>query len=181
MHGLIFASLRDYVGVVGGADAVDRVFREEIYLSSGVYDDEHFSRLVARACEETSIEPDAFLHDFGVFTAERTFTRLYPGFFSIAGSTRDFLLAVEERIHELVRATIPNARPPRLTVSELDEDGVSIVYSSPRKLCVLLGGLAHGVALHYGQAARIEETTCMRRGDDACTFEVRFNPERQSA
>jgi hypothetical protein len=116
------------------------------------------------------------VHDFGVFTGATTFTRLYPAFFAIAPSARDFLLTVETRIHELVRATIPNARPPQLQVSELDEDGVTIDYSSPRRLCVLLRGLAEGTARHYGETAHIDEVTCMRRGDPACRFEVRLSP-----
>jgi heme-NO-binding protein len=174
VHGLIFASLRDYLGATGGAGKVERVFRDEIYLSSGAYDDEHFFTLLARACEETGTEPDEFLLDFGVYTAERTFRTLYPAFFSIAGSAREFLLTTETRIHELVRASVPNARPPRLSVTELGEHGVSIAYSSPRKLCVLLRGLAQGVALHYQETATIDETTCMLRGDDACTFELHF-------
>ena len=39
-------------------------------------------------------------------------------------------------------------------VSELDGDGVSIEYTSPRQLCVLLRGLAEGTARHYGEEAR---------------------------
>jgi len=181
VHGLIFASLRDYVGAFGGAEKVERVFRGEIYLSSGAYDDRHFLTLVERACEEAGTERDEFLHDFGAYTAQRTFAVLYPQFFSAAGSASEFFLTVEERIHELVRATIPNARPPRLTVSKLGSNGVLIRYSSPRKLCVLLRGLAQGVVLHFEETATIDETSCMLRGDEACTFEVLFSGVRQSA
>jgi V4R domain len=74
-----------------------------------------------------------------------------------------------------VRATIPNARPPELHVSEHGADGVTIDYSSPRQLCVLLRGLAEGTARHYGERAEIEEVTCMRRGDPGCRFEVRLS------
>ena len=111
-----------------------------------------------------------------MFTAQTTFTRLYPAFFSIAGSAREFVLTVEERIHELVRATIPNAGPPRLDVTATGDDGVSIVYTSPRRLCVLLRGLTEGTAQHYGERAEIDEQTCMLRGDPSCTFAVRFRP-----
>ena len=86
------------------------------------------------------------------------------------------MLTVEERIHELVRATIPNAGPPQLDVTELGDDGVSVVYTSPRRLCVLLRGLTEGTAQHYGERAEIEEKTCMLRGDAACTFDIRFRP-----
>ena len=112
---------------------------------------------------------------------ETTFTRLYPAFFAIAPSAREFLLTVEGRIHELVRATIPHAVPPRLSISELDGDGVSIDYSSPRQLCVLLRGLAEGTARYYDEAATIEELTCMRQGAPSCRFEIRLSPSSPGA
>jgi predicted hydrocarbon binding protein len=52
---------------------------------------------------------------------------------------------------------------------------VTIAYSSPRRLCTLLRGLTEGTAQYYGERATIEEPTCMRRGDERCTFEVRFS------
>jgi hypothetical protein len=177
VHGVIFSSLRDFLTAEHGSDTAHRVFAgEPIYLLSESYPDENLDRLVGRATAALGADTDELVHDFGVYTASTTFTRLYPAFFAIAGSTREFLLTVETRIHELVRATIPNATPPQLHVTELGSDGVSIVYSSPRRLCVLLRGLTEGTARHYGETATIEEPTCMRRGDDRCTFEVRFSP-----
>ena len=126
--------------------------------------------------EETESDPDELLHDLGVFTAQTTFARLYPAFFSIAGAARPFLLTIEARIHELVRATIPDARPPELRVSELDEAGVRIEYTSPRRLCVLLEGLVQGTAAHYGERADIAQPECMKRGDPACLFDVQLSP-----
>ena len=124
--------------------------------------------------EATGRDVDDVVHGFGVFTGATTFTRLYPAFFAIAPSARDFLLTVENRIHELVRATIPNASPPQLRVTELGTEGVKIEYSSPRRLCVLLRGLVEGTARHYDETAEIEETACMQRGDPACTFQIRL-------
>ena len=143
-----------------------------MYLLSEAYDDERLLALLDRARAETAGTADEILHDFGVFTAKTTFASLYPAFFAIVPSAREFLLTVETRIHELVRATIPNATPPQLRVRERGSDGVSIVYSSPRRLCVLLRGLVEGTARHYGQSAAIAEVTCMHRGDSVCTFDV---------
>jgi hypothetical protein len=181
VHGVIFTSLRDFVAAAHGSEVVEQVFGSDVYLLSEAYDDEQLVALIGRACEVTGADPNDFLHDFGVFTAERTFTRLYPAFFAIAPSAREFLLTVETRIHELVRATIPKARPPELGVTERGEDGVLIVYSSPRRLCVLLRGLTEGTARHYGETSSIEEETCMHRGDDACRFAVRFSAVTLSA
>jgi hypothetical protein len=177
VHGLIFSSFRDFLTAEHGTAMVHRVFAgEPVYLLSESHPDESFGRLVGRATEALGTDADELVHDFGVYTGATTFTRLYPAFFAIAHSTREFLLTVETRIHELVRATIPNAAPPQLHVTELGEDGVTIVYASPRRLCTLLRGLVEGTARHYGETATIVERTCMRRGDDRCTFEARFSP-----
>jgi Haem-NO-binding len=177
LHGLIFTSFRDYLTEEHGAELAREVFAEEpIYLLSEAYPDERLMALVARSAETTGRDVEDVVHDFGFFTGSTTFTKLYPAFFAAAPSARDFLLTVEVRIHELVRATIPNATPPELRVSELGADGVAIDYSSPRQLCVLLRGLAEGTARHYGETAQVDEVTCMRRGDPSCRFEVKLSP-----
>jgi len=182
VHGVIFTSLRDYLTSAHGAEVALEVFEDQpIFLLSESYDDDLFAGLVERAAEATGRGVEETVHDFGVFTARTTFTRLYPAFFAIAPSAREFLLTVETRIHELVRATIPNAGPPELDISPLGEDGVSIVYESPRKMCVLLRGLTQGAARHYGQQAEMEERTCMLRGDPLCTFDATFSAGSASA
>jgi predicted hydrocarbon binding protein len=182
VHGLIFMSFRDYLAAVHGADSEQEVLAgEPVYLMSEAYSDERFSKLVERACETTGLAREALLRDFGAFTAERTFVRLYPALFDLAGSARSFLLTVEKPIHELVRVAIPNARPPKLAVSELDEHRISIVYTSPRRLCALLRGLVDGTARHYREIVRLDERSCMNRGDRSCTFEVHFEGRAQAA
>jgi Haem-NO-binding len=179
MHGVIFTSFREYLTAAHGAELASDVFAgQPSFELDQAYPDELIVRLIDRAAGASGRAVEAVLHDFGVFTAITTFPRLYPAFFAVAPSARDFLLTVEARIHELVRATIPNAAPPQLHVTELADDAVSIVYSSPRQLCVLLRGLAQGTASHYGEQATITEQTCMRRGDPACFFEVRLSPAR---
>lgn len=173
MHGLIFVSLRDYL-VAKHGDSTERevMAGEPRYLVSEGYPDERFTRLLERTCAATGLAPDALLTDFGAFTAEKTFARIYPALFDRSDSARSFLLTVEPRIHEVVRVAIPDALPPELEIAENGENGVSIVYRSPRRLCAMLRGLVQGSARHYGESAEIEELTCVHRGDDSCTFEV---------
>jgi predicted hydrocarbon binding protein len=175
VHGLIFVSLRDYlVAEHGAATEADVMAGEGRFLVSEAYPDERFTSLVERACLVTGLSQDALLSDFGAFTAEKTFARLYPALFDRTGSARSFLLTVETRIHEVVRVAIPDAFPPELEVSEIGESAVSIVYRSPRRLCTMLRGLVEGTARHYGEDAEIEERTCVHRGDDECRFEILF-------
>lgn len=177
MHGLIFVSFRDYLLTRFGAETANGILAgHPVHLISEAYPDEDLTMLVGAACEATGMESQSLVRDFGVFTGEQVFPRLYPAFFSVAGGARPFLLTVEERIHELVRATIPNAEPPELAVHARGQDGVQIVYSSPRRLCTLLTGLVEGTARHYGERAEVTESACMHRGDPACLVDVRLEP-----
>jgi hypothetical protein len=175
VHGLIFTSFRDFVTAQYGPGIAKSVLEgHPVHLLTEAYADEDFLAVVNKACEQTRVEMDDLVREFGAFAGEVTFPRLYPAFYSVAGSARPFLLTVETLIHELVRATIPNATPPQLLVTPLAEDGVRINYSSPRRLCVLVRGLVDGTASHYGEEADIKETACMHRGDPACVFQIRF-------
>jgi predicted hydrocarbon binding protein len=175
VHGLIFVSLRDYLAAEhGAATEQDVMAGEPQYFVSEGYPDERFTRLLERACQSTGMPLDELLREFGMFTAEKTFARLYPALFDLSASTQLFLLTVETRIHEVVRVAIPDALPPELDVSELGDDGVSIVYTSPRRLCAMLRGLVEGAARHYGETASIDEPHCMHRGDRQCRLEARF-------
>jgi heme-NO-binding protein len=176
VHGVIFASFVDYVAARHGSDVAAEILADQpVFLLSESYDDELLLELLARASEATATPVADLVHQVGVFTAEQTFARLYPAFFAVAGGTRAFLLSVETLIHELVRATIPNASPPQLHVQPLGEDGVSITYTSSRRLCALLAGLVEGTARHYGEEVQIDQTNCMLRDDPACVFEIRVS------
>ena len=149
MHGIIFTSFRHFVTSRFGAEQATRFWAAEPqYVITESYPDHVFARLFTRVCERTGGDADELMRDFGAFAGERTFVLLYPSYFDAAGNARTFLLTVENRIHELVRATVPDARPPQLHVEPLAEDGVVIRYSSPRRLCVLLDGLVRGTASH---------------------------------
>jgi hypothetical protein len=177
VHGLIFTTFRDFLTTQYGPTIAAGVFEGDSgHLLTEAYPDEDFVAAVKRACELTGLGTDDLVREFGAFAGDTTFPRLYPGHYDAAGNTRAFLLGVENLIHELVRATIPKATPPRLGVTTLGDDGVRINYASPRKLCLLVRGVVEGTARHYGETVAIEETACMHRGDPACLFELRFSP-----
>lgn len=177
VHGVIFASFRDFVLSSFGPERAKEILAgRPVHLMSEAYPDEDFLELVSHTCTVTGSELEPLVKEFGTFAGGRTFPRLYPAFFSIAGGTRPFLLTIEDRIHELVRATIPNAQPPQLVVEPRGEDGVSITYASARRLCVLLAGLLEGTAEQYGETIRYEQVRCMHRGDEACVFDVTISP-----
>ena len=176
MHGVILASFRDFVLTSFGAERAKEILAgSPVHLISEAYPDEEFHALARRACAVTGAEAEALMHEFGAFAGGTTFPRLYPAFFSVAGDARTFLLTVEDRIHELVRATIPAARPPQLVVEPLSDESRRITYASPRRMCTLLSGLLEGTTSHFGEPVDYEQTSCMLRGDELCVFEVRLS------
>jgi hypothetical protein len=172
MHGIIFASLHDYARERLGSDAAQEVFEGRFYSMSAAHPDDEFARLLERTGHRLGLDVETLLYDFGAFTAESTFAHLYPAFYVIAGDTRSFLLSVEIRIHELVRATVPDAAPPALTARPLGDGGVEIEYVSPRRLCRLLEGLVAGTGRYYGEQIEIAQLECMLQGAAACRFRV---------
>ncbi len=175
MHGLIFASFRDYLLAEHGADvAKDVLAGEPLYSLGEAYPDEQFLHLLERACTRTSLTADTLLFEFGVFTAATTFARLYAVLFRASPNARAFLQTVEEPIHDVIRVSLPDARPPELAVNDLGEDGLEIVYTSPRRICALLRGLVEGTGRVYDEKLEVEEPECMHRGAPACRVVVRF-------
>lgn len=177
MHGVIFTSLRHFANARLGADDAAALWASEpAYLITGSYPDGDFLALFGRVAEAADVRPEVLLRDFGVFAAGTTFALLYPAFFDHAASAREFMLLVEERIHQVVRATLHDASPPRLRVRPDGADGVHITYDSPRRLCTLLEGLAIGATRRFGERLEIRQTACMHDGAPACEFELRFAP-----
>ncbi len=172
MHGLIFTSFHQFTAA-HRADHTEAIWDgRPPFLPGEIYPDEQFEELLGDASGKTGESRRTMLIDFGRFTATTVFRQLRPEFYDEAGGTRRFLLDVEERIQEVLRASTPGAAPPRLQVHRFGSDGVAISYISARRLCELLEGLVLGTAEFYGERFAIDQPTCMHRGDDACAFFV---------
>lgn len=172
MHGLIFTSFRQYSWTRLEEHAPAIWADRSAYSAERAYPDEEFTALLDKSVEVTKRTPREILLDFGRFTGFWVFRVLRPEYYEGCENTRTFLLEVESRIHETIRADTTGALPPRLTVAELGTDGVAISYTSDRRLCDLLEGLVNGVAEYYGERFEVTQPMCMHRGDAGCSFFV---------
>ena len=176
MHGLILAGLRAYGSQRLGEEAAERLWAGHDYDPTEAYDDEEFRARMTDLERATGDGADVLEQSFGFYTGLTTFAALYPDYYRENTGTLPFLSGIEERIHEVVRATIQGARPPKLQVRELGSEGILISYTSERGLCRLLEGLVHGVARHYGETMIVEQIQCMRLGDPGCVFSILREP-----
>jgi hypothetical protein len=172
VHGLIFASLRDYSVERLGAERAAELWHDRVFETTESYEDEWFAAQLDRLAAAAGEPRERVERGFGAFAGENTFARLYPDYYARSGDVLTFLLGVEDRIHELVRETIPGAQPPYLHVQPLERIGVLISYTSPRHLCAMLEGLVDGTAAALGDSVKVEQVLCMHRGDPGCVFTV---------
>jgi hypothetical protein len=172
VHGLIFASLRDYTALRLGEERAVELWEDRVFEPTKAYEDGWFVAQLERLIVATGDSMNEVQRAFGSFAAQATFAELYPAYYEESADTFAFLLGIEAKIHELVRTTIPGASPPELHVQPFGEVGVLVSYTSERRLCRLLEGLVLGTAEHYGETLDVEEIQCMHQGDPGCVFTV---------
>lgn len=177
MHALIFSELQAYTESTLGGGAWNKLLDEAgipgaLFAAHQDHPDATLTDLVRTATRLTSQTVPALLEDFGTFIAPHLLA-LYPDLIDPTWRTLDVLANTEHRVHSVVRARNPNARPPRLQVDRISKTEVVITYTSQRHLCPVAIGIAKGLAKHYDENASVSEPACMHRGALACKILVR--------
>jgi predicted hydrocarbon binding protein len=176
MHGTIFVELEKYVTSKLGAEAWTTLkeqagVQRDHYEALEIYPDAEVGALVQTASTITGLPAQTLLEDFGAFIAP-DLLEMYWAVVRPEWRTLDLLENTETAIHEVVRISQKGATPPYLRAQRTAPNEVTIIYTSPRKLCAIAKGIVRGVANHYGETFSIKETTCMLQGGSQCTLQV---------
>jgi predicted hydrocarbon binding protein len=182
MHGMIFVALRKYVdarmgndlwaALVAETDLADRVF-----FVAQQFPDSDFQALVASIAKAMDISSPAVLEDFGEFIAA-DLLRMHAHSVRPEWRTLDVIEHTEQAIHQVVRESGSGAEPPEIKTTRTSQSELAVAYASPRKLCSFAKGIVRGIAAHYGEQAHITETTCMLKGAERCTLEIRVHADK---
>jgi len=177
VQGLIFFFLQKFADVAATGSTSWKGVRASTatsaarYLPSGVYPDADAVAILTTIAETTGRPLPTILEEFGEFLA--------PYLVKVAGPvvdpawrTLDLIEHTEAIIHTMIRTTTPGAAPPVLETVRQSPDELHLVYSSARRLCPLAVGLMRGIAAHYRETIRIEEPSCLLRGDPFCSFVI---------
>lgn len=176
MHGLIFFYLQKFADAAVGNASWESI-RSSVatsakkYLPAGVYPDADAVAILTSLSETVGRPLPVVLEQFGTFLA--------PHLVKVAGTviepswrTLDLIEHTESIIHAMIRTTTPGAAPPVLEAVRQGPRELHLVYASGRRLCPLAVGLMRGIAAHYHETIRIEEPSCMLRGDPFCSFVI---------
>lgn len=185
MKGIIFNLLEEVVtSRINDStwdDILDETGADGAYTSLGNYPDHEFVALLTSLAKHRKADPQELLSWFGRQSMPLLAAR-YPEFFSSHRRLRSFLLSLNEVIHSEVRKLYPGADVPVFQFNHpagsSPDDPLVIHYRSERKLCHLAEGFIHGAADHFGESVRIEQQTCMHRGDAECTIACGFQAKK---
>jgi heme-NO-binding protein len=183
MHGLIFVTWEKYLLERFHRNMLEE-YREELDLHAAnaplairTYPDELLLAGVGAAHKITNVPVDTLLREYGHYFMVNGLTRHRCAYLlNQAHNGRDLLLAMRDG-HEQMQQLPDGLTPPlfEYRIHPHDPQTMVLIYDSPRKLCPLLVGAIEGSAAYYGEQVYVAEQTCMRRGDIACTFIIKFS------
>ena len=185
MHGIVYFLLQQFVesnwdnatwSSMFDSAGLDR----KAYLPTEVYPDAEILALVEAGANVAHVSQEEVLASFGRFLA--------PNLLAIHGAllqpewrTLATILNTEEVMHAMVRQSKPGAQPPVLKCVQGDDDTLQVIYTSPRKLCPLAKGIMQGIADHFKESIKIEDQSCMLKGDLFCSMSVAvIDPTRET-
>lgn len=175
MKGIVFNLLETLVVRDHGPDAwddlLDAAGLDGAYTSLGSYPDGELLALVGSASDALGLPPEAVVRWFGR-SSMPLFATSHPHFFENHTDARSFLLTLNDMIHPEVRKLYPGADVPDFEYADGPGGALRMLYRSDRKMCAFAEGLIEGAAMHFGQAATIDQPSCMLRGDDHCKLDV---------
>ena len=178
MKGVVFNIFEDFVVEGWGEEAYDSLLdmcpmhARGPFVGPGTYPDADLIALVTKACERFGVSAPDALRAFGAFMFPKL-AQKFPMFLE-KHDAKSFLMSVHDVIHVEVRKLYPEAVTPSFHYEDRGDDGLTIHYSSPRKLCLLLEGLLDGVGQHFETKIHFSHDQCMHDGAEACVFGLKF-------
>lgn len=182
MVGLIQKMLLDLVEAAAGPQAVKDVKRaadvdeSRVFRLDEVYEDAEWRRLLAATHQVLKLSPEEAEAAFADHFFKDALNR-WPMWFKMAKTGREFLERQPEIHNNFARSMeLPEHRENIGSKFRVDKQDAELVthYRSPNQLCGLYKALAERILDHYGDVATIEETCCIKNGDEECEIHIRW-------
>jgi hypothetical protein len=160
MKGMVFTAFLEMVENKFSADMVDDIIDDAnlpsggAYTAVGTYDHTEMISMVLALSKRTGIPAGDLVEIFGD-NMFGLFYENYPNFFAGVPDAFSFLMGVDKVIHVEVLKLYPDARLPKFDC-ELNDNTLTMIYSSPRCFSDLALGLIKGCGKHFGENLHIE-------------------------
>jgi hypothetical protein len=160
MYGLVNNALREFIISSHDEDTWEYIVAStadlsDIFVSMGSYPDMLTYEIVEHACNRIGLEPSEFLEEFGKYWIGYA-ERHYGEYFHFAGATFSAFLENLDLMHERIRVSYPELRPPSFRVEHVAEGELRLHYLSEREgLEPFVLGLLKGLSRRMGVESEI--------------------------
>ena len=155
MYGLVNKAVVDLVCSKFGVETWNQIKQKaevdlDVFVSMDAYPDEVTYRLVGAASDVLKIPPEKVLEAFGEWWVLYTANEGYGPLLNASGSTlREFLMNLDA-LHARVALTMPNLKPPRFRLVDVDATTMRLEYYSTRQgLAPMVIGLLRGLGVRF--------------------------------
>jgi hypothetical protein len=141
------------------------------YITARVYDDEQTIAMCAAGAEALGQELPDFFFEFGAYWVQFAVSGPYRGIMQSTGATLPEFLANLDRMHNTIRAAMPQAQTPLFALLDHSGDSLLVEYRSPREgLEPLVSGLLTGLLDYFGETGTVTRLD----GDKSRIFHVQL-------
>lgn len=184
MIGLIQKVLVDTIREQGGESALQKIAADagvtlhEAFRIDRDYPDDECLRLIAATASYFKMDEDS-LYQLYADRFVRTSRTLFPRFYQMAASAREFIER-QPRIHAILASSLASEESrgrvrDKFEVAPCGDD-LLVNYRSPNRLCGLYKALYQRILAEYGDTGSFEIQRCQKRGDPVCTFCLKMEP-----
>ena len=161
MKGIIFTELMEMVEMQFSVELAEQIISAAqlpsggSYTSLGTYSHDEVLQLVTQLSTHTGIHATDLQLAFGEYLFGR-FSAVHPEFFVDVSGSFEFLAKVQDYIHMEVRKLYPDATPPKLVCTRIDQRQMQLHYQSHRPFAVVAHGLIIGTGKHFNENLTID-------------------------
>ena len=129
--------------------------QKAIFATSDI-DDKTVFNLIENTSKVLNLTKEETCDAFGDYWVNTYAPQMYGMYYSKFQNAKQFITGMD-KVHETVTKSMVNARPPRFTFEEVDENTIIVTYISTRNMIDFYIGLAKGVGKYFNTPIDIKK------------------------
>ena len=162
MKGSIVRCLSDLVKDNFGEQKWEEIMQQagenpqKVFYPVSFVDDETVFKLIENTCKVLNLTKEQACDAFGDYWVNTYAPKLYSMYFTKYESAKQFIMGMD-RTHEIITINMPNARPPRFTFENVDENTIIVNYISARNMIDFYIGLVKGISKYFNTPINVKK------------------------
>ena len=125
-------------------------------IATSDIDDKTAFKLIENTCKVLNLTKQQACDAFGDYWVNTYAPKIYSMYYTKFKNAKQFIMGMD-KVHETVTKNMLNARPPRFTFEEVDENTVIVSYISTRNMIDFYIGLVKGVGKYFNTPISIKK------------------------